>query len=476
MLLSVGRRANRRAVPLVEGEVRSIVKFGLFFEHQVPRPWEDGDEQRVMNEALEQIELADQIGVEYVWVVEHHFLEEYSHSSAPELFLAAASQRTTNIRLAHGIVHALPAINHPARVAERIATLDILSAGRVEFGTGEGSAAAELDAFGVDPAEKRAMWEEGVRVALRCMTETPFTGHVGPYVRMPPRNVVPKPIQRPHPPVWVACSRRETIHLAAQHGIGALAFAFFDPEEARFWVDDYYSTLAREGVPIGDAVNANLACVTSFFCHEDEAEAVRRGAEGVNFIGYSLGHYYVFGRHVPGASDLWADYRARRAQHGYDPDAVAIAAEQPQRLGARAVTEGTSGLRGAMGTPGQVRDYFRRYEDCGVDQLILSCAAGRNRHEHIMETLELLGRAILPEFIERDARAQEEKAKRIAPVVEAILARKPASDHPPLDPDYEIPAYPRLDADREASGKLHRWLDEYATRIAAGEDVSKRLA
>ena len=116
----------------------------------------------------------------------------------------------------------VPAINHPARVAERIATLDVLSGGRVEFGTGEGSAAAELDAFGVDPADKRAMWEEGVRVALRCLTETPFTGHVGEHVRMPPRNVVPKPVQRPHPPVWVACSRRETIHLAAQHGIGAL--------------------------------------------------------------------------------------------------------------------------------------------------------------------------------------------------------------------------------------------------------------
>jgi alkanesulfonate monooxygenase SsuD/methylene tetrahydromethanopterin reductase-like flavin-dependent oxidoreductase (luciferase family) len=315
-----------------------------------------------------------------------------------------------------------------------------------------------------------------VRVALRCMTETPFRGHVGEYVQLPPRNVVPKPIQRPHPPVWVACSRRDTIRLAAQHAIGALAFAFFDPEEARHWVDDYYTTLATEGVPIGDAVNANLACVTSFFCHEDESEAVRRGAEGVNFIGYSLGHYYVFGRHVPGAGDLWADYRARRAEHGYDPTAVALATENPQRLGAKAVAAGTSGLRGAMGTPRQVRDYFRRYEGCGVDQLILSCAAGRNRHEHIMETLELLGSDILPEFIERDARAQQEKAERLAPVIEAVRARKPASDHPPVDPGYEIPAYPRRDADAQATGEFHRWLDDYAARIAAGEDVSKRLA
>jgi alkanesulfonate monooxygenase SsuD/methylene tetrahydromethanopterin reductase-like flavin-dependent oxidoreductase (luciferase family) len=416
------------------------------------------------------------LGFEAAWVVEHHFLEEYSHSSAPEVFLAAASQRTRRIRLGHGIVHCVPAINHPARVAERVATLDVLSNGRLEFGTGEGSAAAELDAFGVDPADKRAMWEEGVRVALRCMTETPFTGHVGAHVRMPPRNVVPKPAQRPHPPVWVACSRRETIHLAAQKGIGALGFAFFDPEEARQWVDDYYSTLAAEGVPIGDAVNANLACVTSFFCHPDEDEAIRRGAEGVNFIGYSLGHYYVFGRHRPGAGDLWADYVERRAEAGFDPEAVALATGSPDRLGAKVVRAGTSGLRGAMGTPDQVREYLRRYEGCGVDQVILSCSAGNNRHEHVMESLELFAAAVMPEFAERDEQAQRAKAERLAPVIDTVLARKPAADHPPLDPEYEIPAYPRLDADREASGKFHRWLDDYAARVAAGEDVSKRLA
>jgi hypothetical protein len=140
------------------------------------------------------------------------------------------------------------------------------------------------------------------------------------------------------------------------------------------------------------------------------------------------------------------------------------------------VQDGTTGLRGATGTPEQVRAYLRRYEDCGVDQVILSCAAGRNRHEHIMETLELFGREVLPEFVERDARAQHEKAKRLAPVIATVLARKPASDHPPLDPDYEIPAYPRLDADKQASDKFHRWLDDYADRVAAGEDVSKRLA
>jgi alkanesulfonate monooxygenase SsuD/methylene tetrahydromethanopterin reductase-like flavin-dependent oxidoreductase (luciferase family) len=452
------------------------VKFGVFYEHQVPKPWVGGDERRVFAEALEQAELLDTIGIHSFWLVEHHFLEEYSHSSAPEIFLAALSQRTKHLRLGHGIMHTPASINHPARQAERIATLDIVSGGRVEFGTGEGSSAAELDAFGVDPEHKRGMWEEGLRVALRCMSETPFTGFAGEHVSMPPRNVVPKPLQQPHPPVWVACTRRDTIHLAAQHGIGALSFAFFDPEEAKAWVDDYYTTLATEGVAIGDAVNANLACVTGFMCHPDPEEAVRRGAEGSNFLGYSLGHYYVFGRHKPGDTDLWADFRARRAEAGFDPEAVALAAANQDRLGAKVVEAGTTGLRGALGSPDQVREYFRRYEDCGVDMLILSSAAGRNRHEHIMESYELVAREVLPEFLERDEAREREKQRRLEPVIEQVLARKPASDHPPLDPDYVIPAYPRQSADDGDSDKFHRWLDDYRDKIVRGEDVSKRLA
>jgi len=452
------------------------MKFGVFYEHQVPRPWSDGDEARVFAEAMEQAEYCDQIGIDSFWLVEHHFLEEYSHSSAPEIFLAALSQRTRNLRLGHGIMHTPPSINHPARQAERIATLDIVSGGRVEFGTGEGSSAAELNAFGINADDKRGMWEEGLRVALRCMTETPFTGFAGEHIAMPPRNVVPKPIQRPHPPVWVACTRRETIHLAAQNGIGALSFAFFDPEEAQAWVDDYYTTLANEGIPIGDAVNANLACVTGFMCHPDPSEAVRRGAEGSNFLGYSLGHYYVFGRHVPGSTDIWAEYQERRAGAGYDPDAVAAAAQNQDVLGAKVVEAGTSGLRGAMGTPVQIRDYFQRYEDCGVDMLILSSAAGRNRHEHIMESYELIARDVLPEFIERDELLQREKARRLEPVIAAMMARKPPSDHPPLDPDYVIPALPRQSADAGDSEKFNRWLDDYRDKIIRGEDVSKRLA
>src|SRR6059036_3876566 len=147
------------------------MQFGIFYEHQLPRPWQEDSEARLIREALAQVELANRLGIDYAWEVEHHFLEEYSHSSAPEVFLAAVSQRTKNLRLGHGIVQTPPPFNHPARVAERIAMLDLVSGGRAEFGTGESSSEAELGGFLIDPLEKRAMWEEGLRVAVRCMTE-----------------------------------------------------------------------------------------------------------------------------------------------------------------------------------------------------------------------------------------------------------------------------------------------------------------
>ena len=215
------------------------VRFGLFYEHQVPRSAGfEIDEEKLLADALDQVELADRLGIDYVWEVEHHFLEEYSHSSAPEVFLAAASQRTKQIRLGHGIVQVPPAVNHPARVAERVATLDLVSGGRVEFGTGEGSSQIELGGFGDRP--RAASARSGRRGSTRsrgCSSRSRSPATRASYVSMPPRNVVPKPKQSPHPPLWVACSRRETIQLAARNGIGALSFAFVEPEEAKEWVD-----------------------------------------------------------------------------------------------------------------------------------------------------------------------------------------------------------------------------------------------
>jgi alkanesulfonate monooxygenase SsuD/methylene tetrahydromethanopterin reductase-like flavin-dependent oxidoreductase (luciferase family) len=443
------------------------MKFGIFYEHQMGRPWDDGSEQRLIQDALEQVELADRLGIQYVWEVEHHFLEEYSHSSAPEVFLAACSQRTRDIRLGHGIILTAPQFNHPARTAERVSMLDLVSNGRVEFGSGESSSEAELGGFRVDPLEKREAWLEGLEVAVRCMAETPFTGVDGRYVTMPPRNVIPKPVQKPHPPLWVACSRRDTILLAAQKGMGALTFAFIDPEEAVSWVTEYERTFTDECVPVGFDVNPQVACVSPMMMHHDEAEAIRRGAEGSNFFGYSLGHFYVFGEHQPAKTDVWAEYVERRAAQGYDPEAVAAALEA-EALGAKQAAGDTTGLRGSVGTPAQVREYLRRFEEAGVDQVIFVLQAGRNRHEHIMESIELFGREVLPEFAERDEAHVAAKRRRLGPAIEQAMRRKAEVYEPRDIGDYSFPALPKQWARATGDQQLEESLQRFAEDRAAG--------
>jgi alkanesulfonate monooxygenase SsuD/methylene tetrahydromethanopterin reductase-like flavin-dependent oxidoreductase (luciferase family) len=411
------------------------MKFGIFYEHQLPRPWGEDSEHRLLKDALEQIEIADRGGIDFVWEVEHHFLEEYSHSSAPEVFLAAASQRTSRIRLGHGIVQLPFNFNHSARVAERIATLDLISDGRVEFGTGEASSEAELGGFLVDRTTKRAQWAEALDAVTRMMVETPFAGHHGEFLEMPQRNVVPKPLQKPHPPLWVACSRRETIHLAAQKGIGALSFSFIEPSEARRWVDDYYNTLqSEECVPGGFAVNPNLAVVVPLMCHHDEETAIDRGLDGGHFFGYSLGHYYIFGTHRPGATNVWDEFQKNRSRFGFDRS---VAARTGQVLGAQLFQQGLGSLRGAIGTPEQIRQLVRAYAACGVDQIIFVSQSGRNRHEHICESLELFGKEVLPEFAETADDLERSKLERLGPAMEAALARR---EPPRVATDYEISA------------------------------------
>ncbi len=376
------------------------MKFGIFYEHQLPRPWQQESELQLFQEALDQVELADRVGLDYAWEVEHHFLEEYSHSSAPEVFLAACSQRTRRIRLGHGIVLMPAGYNHPARVAERIATLDLVSNGRVDFGTGESASRIELEGFGIPLDRKRDMWREATEQAANMMAMDPYPGFQGQSFSMPCRNVVPKPVQKPHPPLWLACSNRDTIRVAARNGMGALTFAFVDPEEARQWVDDYYATFESECVPIGHAVNPNVAIVTGFSCHEDAEEARRRGLDGFRFFGFALGHFYLFGNHRPSRTDIWSSFEKMRDHLPADDDGRGI------------------------GTPDQLRQYLRGFEQAGVDQVVFIQQGGKNRHEHICESLELFADRVMPEFAEKETERERSKLERLAPATEAALRRK----------------------------------------------------
>jgi alkanesulfonate monooxygenase SsuD/methylene tetrahydromethanopterin reductase-like flavin-dependent oxidoreductase (luciferase family) len=401
------------------------MKLGMFFELQLPRPWAEHDEQKLYTNALEWAEIGDRIGIDCAWAQEHHFLEEYSHSTAPEVFLAACSQRTKRMRLGHGVTLMPPKFNHPARIAERIGALDLVSQGRVEWGTGESSSRIELEGFQVNYVEKRAMWAETIREAAKMMALTPYPGFEGKYFSMPPRNIVPKPAQRPHPPMWVACTNRDTMKLAARLGLGALTFAFMDAGEAKFWVEEYYEIFRNECTPIGRAVNPNIAMLQGMFCHHSAETAVERGLEGLRFFAYGLAHYYRFGRHIPGRTNIWEEFKKSPA-------------------------EPVAGQQG-IGSPAQIRDAFEQLEQAGVDQLILLQQGGKYRHDDICESLELFGHEVLPGFKERHEARERAKLEELAPYIARALERIPKvdNDNPPV-----VEAYPVLWG-KEGVGSSH---------------------
>ena len=285
------------------------MRFGIFYEHQLPRPWSRESEHRLLQDSLTQIELADRLGYDYAWEVEHHFLEEYSHSSAPEVFLGAASQRTKRIRLGHGVIQ-LPT-NHPIRVAERVSTLDLLSGGRVELGLGEGQGPVELHPFGRRVRDKRDVWEEAVRALVPCFTQESVEFH-GQFFDFPARNVIPKPYQKPHPPLWVACSNIQTIGSAGRWGMGALGFQFVTPEAARAWVNEYYTNLTQHLAKLADyPENPNIAMVTAFMCAPTDEEAQAKAA-GWTFFVFCLSHYGRHGMASPGQGNMWELYQEWR--------------------------------------------------------------------------------------------------------------------------------------------------------------------
>jgi alkanesulfonate monooxygenase SsuD/methylene tetrahydromethanopterin reductase-like flavin-dependent oxidoreductase (luciferase family) len=358
------------------------MKFGIFYEHQLPRPWDEHSEYRLLHESLDQIELADRLGYHYAWEVEHHFLEEYSHSSAPEVFLGAASQRTTRIRLGHGIIQLTT--NHPARVAERVSTLDLLSDGRVELGIGEGASTTELHPFGRRFRDKRAVWEEAVQALIPMFGDGRTEFH-GTYFDLPARNVIPKPRQKPHPPLWVACSQRDTIEYCGRLGMGALGFQFVSADEAHAWVSAYYNSFTKRQTKLADyRTNPNIAVVSGFMCCLTDEEAHAK-ADGWTFFAFALRYYTS---HVPGepgtAENLWDEYQKFR--------------RTPQFAKMHA--------GGLIGSPATIRSKLSKFAKSHVDQVILLNQAGRNRHEDICSSLELFAREVMPEFVEGEAEHQ----------------------------------------------------------------------
>lgn len=357
------------------------MKFGIFYEHSVEKPWSRESELRAYHQALEQIELADELGFDQVWEVEHHFLEEYSHSSAPEVFLAAAAARTKRIHIGQGIAVALPQMNHPARIAERAAALDLISNGRLEFGTGRAATWTEVGAFGIDPDHTKEMWDEVIRAIPRMWTEEEFEWN-GKYFKMPPRNVLPKPIQDPHPPMWVAVSSPETAVQAAERGIGMLGVTLGTPADYRRLVADY-RRIIRHCDPVGKFVNNQVNAASWLYCGEDENEARAVG-------GAAAFNFFRTAAHLVGLGGIYPS-------HAYTALANATALLSQAEI--FSLREGFP-----VGTPEQIVQNLRYWEEVGVERVV--CLINFDQQipqKKVLASLERFAKYVMPEFAEDKA-------------------------------------------------------------------------
>lgn len=359
------------------------MKAGLIYEIESVKPHEPDHERRVFWETMEQIELADRLGFDSVWIVEHHFLSEFSYCSAPEVFLACVSQRTSRIRLGHGVV-VLP-FNHPVRVAERIATLDIMSAGRVEFGTGRATTMTEIGGFGMQPAETRPRWSEAIEMIPRMWREEPF-GHRGRFWTVdPPVSIIPKPIQKPHPPLWVAATNPATFELAGQRGLGVLCFTLgVALEEVARRLALYRAAIARAH-PVGLSINNQVSMNIMGLVGDDplNSEAVAREA----VLWYVRRGFEIVATVAKAAPDEPSYAYLERAGRF-----------KPDEIGADFYNYLKQADLIAVGAPEQALRIARRYHDLGADQVLFFLQYGRIEHRRIMRAIELIAERALPDI------------------------------------------------------------------------------
>jgi alkanesulfonate monooxygenase SsuD/methylene tetrahydromethanopterin reductase-like flavin-dependent oxidoreductase (luciferase family) len=357
------------------------MKFGIFFELSVPRPLTRGMEQTVIANALEQSRLADELGFDVIWAVEHHFLEGYSHCSAPELLLTAIAMQTQRIRLGHGAIVTVREINHPIRAAERGAFLDQLSRGRVEFGTARSSTWTEVGGFQADPDSTKKEWDEFVRVLPGMWTQDRFSWN-GNCFSMPERAVLPKPYQDPHPPLWVTVTSPGTEIDAAERGLGALgvASASYDEQERR---TKAYHSVIQNCDPVSDIVNDQVATLNFMYCHEDLDRASSRGMQMLGCFGMLNSHLLFTREAYPTrAYQSLANLAPSSSGDAGDPGA-----------GAR-VPEGV-----CIGDPRRIIEVTRRWESIGVDNVnFLLNAAEILEQQEVLDSMRLFAREVMPAF------------------------------------------------------------------------------
>jgi len=356
------------------------MRFGLLYEIEVPRPWTETSVADCFWEALEQVKVAEEVGFTHVFSVEHHFLDQFSVASAPEVWLAAVAQHTRTIRIGHG-VRLLPFnYNHPIRAAEMAAMLDIMSKGRLEFGTGRSASAIELEGFGIDPATTRAQWDEALHMIPQMWMRDEFSWN-SPYFKMPPRNILPKPVQKPHPPLWMSGTQPESAVLAGERGVGFMHFSLSDPTGMNEKVRAYRDAIAR-AKPVGAFVNDQFAAFTLLFCGKDDADALARAGEGAAWYANLVELVYASLANLS-EDQSYAWYRERVAKEAHRERDIHELIERRSVI---------------VGGPARCIAAIEWFAQQGVDMMLFLVQAGTIKHADIVDSLRRFGREVIPHF------------------------------------------------------------------------------
>ncbi|HKK13584.1 MAG TPA: LLM class flavin-dependent oxidoreductase [Gammaproteobacteria bacterium] len=355
--------------------------FDLFYELSVPA-FLGRSETEVFHDALAELELAEACGFRSAWLVEHHFMTEYSHSSAPDLFLAAASQRTRRLRLGHGIVP-LP-YAHPVKVAERLATLDVLSGGRLDFGFGRGFSPKEYDTFGVSMGESRSVTEESLAILQASFRGEPVTFH-GRHFQLDGVPILPRVVQRPHPPLWTAAVSPESFELAARLGIGALVGPFkpwfMVREDIRRYRKHWRQTHGDGAAT--QSQNPRVGMTLGVFCLEDGKRARELARPAMTWF-----YRQLFAQTLPVLEKLYESYEYYRRLgrlRGLLDKAVNLT-----------VLESLGMV--IVGDPEHCSERLQALADAGVDHVLCAIGAGALPTAQVRASMEVLARHVMPRF------------------------------------------------------------------------------
>ena len=366
------------------------MRFALFYEIPVPRPWTPGKEQEAYRNTLEQAIAGDRWGWDAFWTVEHHFLEEYSHCSNPEVLYGAIAALTERIRIGYGVRLMPQPYNHPVRTAESVAVLDCISGGRVDVGTGRSSTRPELEGFGIDPAQTRQMWQEALEHMVGCWLDDEHSFD-GRYWQMPPRRVLPKPVQSPHPPLWGATSSEDGHRQIGELGLGLCSFAVgVAPEEVKAKIDIYREAIGRCEQPIGAYVHDEAATFTMTVCAPTREEAWTNARESFEW-------YPKTGARLIASLTAWmAERQQDLGSYAYAKDMSEV--DESGALDLLTLEYLAEIGACVLGTPEDCLATCRRYEEAGVDLLLCLVNPYSVPHDAVMQTIELMGREVIPQF------------------------------------------------------------------------------